>query len=507
MTVRDRLVLTFAVVGGLLVLPALFAALRLTDLRDLAVEERGRQADATLAVGRVEAGLVELNGTLRRFAATRDERLRDAGLRILGSLETELQHIEEAGYVEASPPLAAALTTVGNEVREIDRLMAAGEVSEATDRFEGFDTSVEEARARLQELAGGIAARAEADFERARAISTAARQSTVLAVAIAVVLTALLATWTTRAVTLPLRRVGAAMSEVAEGRFELPADLPYDRKDEIGDLAVSFQTMTRRLAELDRLKAEFMGVASHELKTPINVIRGYTELIEEELAGEITEHQREIMQRIGEQTRVLTRQVSRLMDISRLETGSYVLEPETVLVEDLILGVQRAFEVLAAEKGVEFATEIEEGTPPAVEVDVDIVRDEVLSNLVSNALKFTPEGGRVSVTTRGDGGLLVIEVADTGPGISPEHRGHVFEKYYQVERSRSVGSGLGLAIAREMAEAHGGTIDLLDKEPPGATFLVRLPARLPTGVMEGRRPRKAPSHAGVEKAMEAPGAA
>jgi signal transduction histidine kinase len=232
--------------------------------------------------------------------------------------------------------------------------------------------------------------------------------------------------------------------------------------------------MSRRLAELDRLRAEFLGVASHELKTPINVIRGYTELIEEELAGELTTHQREIMQRIEEQTRVLTRQVSRLMDISRLETGSYIVEPESILLTDLILGVERTFEVVALEKGVRFNTEIDPGAPERLVVDVDLIRDEVLANLVSNALKFTPAGGTVSVRAWGDRSGVVIEVADTGPGIPPDHRSHVFDKYYQVERSRSMGSGLGLAIAKELVEVHGGTIELVDSEQ-GATFRVSLP--------------------------------
>ena len=480
MTVRDRLILTFTLVGGLLVLPALFAALRLTDLRDLAVEERGRQAEAMVAVGSVEAGLVELSVALRGYAGTRDARMRDSSFRILESLERDLKRIEEAGYVEASPPLAAAIGTVSEEVRTIGELVRGNRLDEATDRFDShFDTAVSVARERLQDLATGIDARAQADFERARAISTAARQSTVFAVAVAVALTILLAGWTTSALTAPLRRLRSAMAHVAEGDFEVPQDLPYERKDEIGDLAVSFSAMARRLAELDRLRAEFMGVASHELKTPINVIRGYTELIEEELAGELTQHQREIMQRIDEQTRVLTRQVSRLMDISRLETGSYVLQPERILLQDLILGVRRAFEVLAGEKGIAFSTDIDQSAPEHVVVDVDIIRDEVLANLVSNALKFTPEGGDVAVRAWGEEATVVIEVSDTGPGIAPEHREHVFEKYYQVERSRSVGSGLGLAIAKEMAEAHGGTIRLVDDAyAPGATFRVYLPVEV-----------------------------
>ncbi|MBT8398704.1 MAG: sensor histidine kinase, partial [Gemmatimonadetes bacterium] len=116
-----------------------------------------------------------------------------------------------------------------------------------------------------------------------------------------------------------------------------------------------------------------------------------------------------------------------------------------------------------------------------VEVDVDLFRGEVLGNLISNALRFAPEGGEVRVQARPDVGGVLFEVADNGPGISRRHRAHVFKKYYQAERSQAMGSGLGLAIARELVEAHGGWINLGDgnqKGLGGAVFNVWIPARV-----------------------------
>jgi signal transduction histidine kinase len=476
LSVRSRLVFTFALVGVLLVVPAMFAARGLNDLSALAVEERGKHAQAALAVGRVEAGLAVLDLAVRAYVGSRDQERRAEAFAALDELHSQVARIEEAGYVEAAPPLQEALDEVGTRVHSLDSLMAAGQVETATEQvLTNFVMAVDGTRERLNELAIGIDARAQADFERANSIGAAALRTTLVSVLVTIVLALLLSAWTTQALTSPLRKLRTALAQVAEGKFEVPADLPYERRDEIGELSVSFGIMSRRLAELDRLRAEFLGVASHELKTPINVIRGYTELIEEELAGEITPHQREVMQRIGEQTRVLTRQVSRLMDISRLETGSYLIELERVALRDLIMGVERAFEIVALEKGVTLLAEVAPGAPEELVVDVDLIRDEVLSNLVSNALKFTPRGGHVWVRARGDDGGVVIEVTDTGPGIAAEHRPHIFEKYYQVERSRSLGSGLGLAIAKEMVEAHGGRIELVDREGPGTTFEVHLP--------------------------------
>ena len=479
LSVRNRLVVTFALMGVLLVVPAIFAARGLRDLRGLAVVERGKHAEASLAVGRVEAGLAELDLAVRAWVGSRNAGPRNEAFGALQQLHSQVSLIENAGYVEAAPPLQEALDHVGRRVHVLDTLMAAGQVESATDQvLTQFVADVDTTRARLAELAVGIDTRAQADFERASSIGAAALQTTIVSVLVAVVLAMLLSAWTTQALTSPLRKLRTALAEVAEGKFDVPSDLPYERRDEIGELSVSFGIMSRRLAELDRLRAEFLGVASHELKTPINVIRGYTELIEEELAGEITPHQREIMQRIGEQTRVLTRQVSRLMDISRLETGSYLIELERVALRDLIMGVERAFEIVALEKGVTLLAEVAPGAPEELVVDVDLIRDEVLSNLVSNALKFTPQGGHVWVRARGEEGGIVIEVTDNGPGIPAEHRPHIFEKYYQVERSRSLGSGLGLAIAKEMVEAHGGRIELVDREGPGTTFEVHLPVPL-----------------------------
>lgn len=482
MTVRNRLILTFIVTGGLLILPSLFAAQRLSELRELAVGERDRHASALAAVGEIQEGLQQLYGSLRSYVIlggqpSEDALIyRDAARDALAAIAAEVVRIRDAGYSEAVPPLATEVDSLVSVADRLVRLVGEDE-AEAEALFTGpFGERMSTVRERLVQMAGVIDRRAQADFRRAQTISADARRNTVLAVFVAVVLAVLLSWWTTSALTSPLLRVRTAMARVADGSFEAPSGLPYDRDDEIGDLASSFRTMATRLAELDRIKAEFMGVASHELKTPINVIRGYTELIEEELIGGLTDNQREILHRIAEQTRVLTRQVSRLMDISRLETGSYAVEVEPVLMGDLILGVRRAYEILADEKGVEFTTEVADDAPERLVIDIDLIRDEVLGNLVSNAIKFTPEGGEVRVRAWGEREGAVIEVSDTGPGIPESHRPHVFDKYYQVERSRSMGSGLGLAIAREMVEAHGGSIELVENEEPGATFRLYLPA-------------------------------
>lgn len=479
MTLRIKLLGAFAAVTVLLLVPAILAVHRLSELRGIAVEERGKHAAASLALGRYGEALSNLDRYERSYVAVQDPQLAAAVRGAVDDLDTEVALLREAGFPDAAGPLARSVAALKTESRRIQALVEEGRTAEATEAFPSVQSLVLEARARLEAAARVIDRRAVADFERAEAISSAAGATTILAILISVALVILLATWSTGAIISPVESLATALGRVTEGSFDAPEELPYDRRDEIGQLASSFRTMTRRLAELDRMKAEFVGVAGHELKTPINVIRGYAELIEEELAGELTPGQAEILHAIAEQTEVMTRLVSRLMDISRLEAGTYVMEPERVHLEDLFTGLARSFDVVAEQKGVDFRVRIHDSAPETLVVDVDMFRDEALGNLVSNAVKFTPEGGEVRVEARGSPGHVVVEVSDTGPGIPEEHRAQVFEKYYQVKRSRRMGSGLGLAIAREMVEIHGGTIELVATPGPGATFRVTLPLRPP----------------------------
>lgn len=483
MRVRDRLVLSYLLVGAMLSIPSFFAVGRLGDLRDLAVRDRANHAEAALALGGVEVGLAELDSFLRSYVASPDAAQREGLFASLENLRTQTGRFERAGYANAVGPLVTELEGVYSNTQGIDSLVQEGLLGEATDAFFSLQPDIQRARADLGSIASSVDARASADFVRAEEISTSARGTTLLTALMGLALVALVTGWITGVLWSPLERLRLALSRVAEGDYEIPDDLPYEQEDEIGELSTSFRTMAHRLEELDRLKAEFVGVASHELKTPINVIRGYTELIEEELAGELTPNQRDILDRIAEQTRSMTRMVSRLMDISRLETGGYKMELEVILLQDLLLGLERGFEMLAEEQGIRLTFQVAPDAPVDLEIDIDLFRGEVLGNLVSNALRFAPQGGEVRISAKGQGEGVLIEVADDGPGVPPDHQPFVFDKYYRAERSQAMGAGLGLAIARELVEAHGGWIRLgegITHSLGGAIFQVWVPTRSPS---------------------------
>lgn len=231
------------------------------------------------------------------------------------------------------------------------------------------------------------------------------------------------------------------------------------------------------LQELDRLKGDFINTASHELRTPLTSIMGYAEFLEDELGGPLTAEQVAFVHQIQLGVRRLGRIVDDLLDFARMEAGTFRL---AVVEADLGQILHEEVESLRPQAIVAGVT-LESPERLTLLVAMDPKRiGQVLLNLLGNALKFTPRGGTVRAQLREVGGMIRVEVADTGIGLLPEHRDRIFEKFFQVDPSATRthgGAGLGLAIARALIEAHGGTIGV-DSEPGrGSTFWFQLPAR------------------------------
>lgn len=485
MKVRSRLLLGFGGVVLLLLAPTLFAASRLAELRHLAVEGRSGQAEAVANLGRMQALASDLDRLERSLVVTSDSALGAAAHSAVDSLVATYERLRASSYGEQAETLGPVVRTVDSLAAEVAGHVEADRLGDATTTLGSMMGAFARMDERTADVARSIDAMAREDFLRAERMSASARSRTLLFLLLSVLIGGSVVLWTTHAFTTPLQRLRRAMARVADGSFETPDHLPYARTDEIGELSRSFRTMTRRLEELDRTKAEFLGMASHELKTPLNVIAAYAELIEDGLEDGISERHRSMISAVSEQADIMAKRVSRLMDISRLDAGTYELAPEPVRIEDLATGVLRMFERVAQEQGVDLRVDVGESAPESVVVDVDVIRDEVLGNLVANALRFTPPGGRITVEATGCEGGVHLTVADTGPGIPEEHRPFIFEKHYTSDRTQAVGSGLGLAIAKEMVELHGGSIRL--EEPPdgtGARFRVALPSRGAEGDLE-----------------------
>ena len=478
MTVRTRLVTTIAGVAILAALPSIYAVQRLGELRDIASDLRREHAAAFVAVGRLQTSLAEFDRYQRSYVAAPAMDLRRSMFGALTDAESQIEALTRHGFRDEAAPALARLAVLDKTTREIDALITAGRVEEATSAFVAAKPALTEVQNTLEPIAQAIDASSSREIASAERISAGATGTMFMTLVVSFVVALLLGLWSARGLVRPIRQLRSAMANVADGALAPPADLPYDRNDEVGDLSRSFRAMTQQLAELDRLKAEFISMASHDLKTPINVISGYAELMEEGIFGELTTKQREVLGSINEQTKVLTRLVTQILDISRMEAGGFRIEVTEVVLADLFDAVQRTFEALARQKEIDFRTEIDADVPGSLALDPDRLRNEVLGNLLSNAFKFTQAGGTIRVHAGRDGDTLKIRVTDTGIGIPADQLGHIFDKYYQIgAHARTTGTGLGLAIAREIVEAHGGTIHAQSEPDRGSAFELHLPIR------------------------------
>ena len=315
--------------------------------------------------------------------------------------------------------------------------------------------------------------------EQAASLTVDAQRTAAGSLAIALLLATLIAIWLTRSISRPVFDLDRGMKAVADGDFTQRLPAMEKRTDEFGRLAGSYHGMTAQLAELDKLKAEFVSVASHELKTPINVIVGYLELLQENIYGELNPKQREICATLGKQAQTLTRLVKRLLDISRFEAGGGKLERRQVDLDRFLHAFETSFQVLALQREISFRVVRGGDLPSHVLWDEDRI-NEVLGNLLSNAFKFTDRGGTVELGVEGSDNEVSIQVRDTGVGISSEQLPHIFEKFFQASNqayAAAKGTGLGLAIAREIVEAHGGNIKVESTLGMGTTFSITLPVR------------------------------
>jgi signal transduction histidine kinase len=240
--------------------------------------------------------------------------------------------------------------------------------------------------------------------------------------------------------------------------------------------------MAKRLGELDRLKAEFVSMASHELKTPLNVILGYLTLLDDGVYGVLNDKQRDVIHTLERQSHSLNRLVRQLLDVSKYDAGGATLNVQPLNTRALFDELENSLVVLAHQRGVTFSVVAADGMPAEVWWDRDRMT-EAIGNLVTNACKFTPRGGVVALRGDGEPGSVRIEVRDSGVGIPANELPHVFRKFFQAgnqEATSVAGTGLGLAIVRGIVEAHGGTVSVSSEVGVGTTFTILLPQRART---------------------------
>jgi signal transduction histidine kinase len=284
----------------------------------------------------------------------------------------------------------------------------------------------------------------------------------------AALLVALIGGWiVARRLARRVRRVERAAAAVARGPLNREP-LPVDSEDELGQLTRTFNAMQQKLREVDSARKEFIATASHELRTPIFSLAGFVELLQDEDLDEET--RREFVDTMREQVERLQKLSVDLLDLSRLDSGSVELHTEEVDLAELTRSVVGEFRPALQDHRTELRMDVpEEG--PVAECDRERVA-QIMRILLDNALRHTPTGTDVTVTTQRDNGSAELTVADEGPGLPPGSRDKAFERFYTGDAAR--GAGLGLAIARELAERMDGKL-VLDDRADTTAFVLRLP--------------------------------
>lgn len=324
----------------------------------------------------------------------------------------------------------------------------------------------------LATMAGRLGRDAELVQELFAGFQQAVGGAVLLAVAASVLVAFAVAAFVARRIVEPVELMRQAARRIASGRYE--ERVPVQSADELGELAEQFNRMAASLQRLERLRRDLVADVAHELRTPLTGLSGSLE----GLLDGVLEPTPELLARMRREVRRLERLVEDLQELSRVEAGQLSLRRRPVSVGESLEPVLARLGPQFREKGVQLVVEVPRSLPRVL-ADPDRI-GQVLTNLLGNALQYTPAGGRVVVRAWATEGEVAVSVADTGIGIPSEHLPFVFDRFYRVDRSRSRaggGAGIGLTIAKGLVELHGGRIWA---ESPGAgqgsTFTFTLPA-------------------------------
>jgi len=292
---------------------------------------------------------------------------------------------------------------------------------------------------------------------------------TLATLALAIVLSILIS----RTITQPIDRLIEGTEKIARGSFE---EIRVSSRDETAHLAEAFNSMSKRLKALDQYKADMMHQISHELRSPLSAILGAHFFMASKRAGPVTDQQVKMLEIIHESVERLTKFSQQFLDLARAEAGMIEYALERTDIVPVVERIVRENEIEAERKNVVIVSE----TTPVPDVMIDAEKIAiVVGNLMSNAIKYTADNGRIRVGVSPCDYGVRLSVSDTGIGISQEDLPHVFTKFYKARNagaSGAAGTGVGLALVKAFTEGHGGRISVKSTLGTGTTFTVELPA-------------------------------
>lgn len=440
-----------------------------------------RSSQSLILANSLEQRVIDLETGLRGYLVTGERRFlapRSTALRVIPSLEQRLQAGQEQGgesgraalvdlyariahYAYVYQPHVLALAS-----RDLERARSVRLTLEGKNLVDGMRAIFASFVAGKARNSGRLRSAAWESVSTAETIG-------LIGLVFVPILIALSLLWTARAIITPVRRLASATERIGQG--DLEARVSRGGAGEMRELASGFNTMAASLQEVERLKNEFFALVSHELRTPLTSIVGYIDIVRAEEAGEINELQARYLAVVDRNARRLTRMVGDLLFVAQVEAGTLSLERAEVNVGTVAAEAVEAARPHADGKGVLLTLDAQ----PIELHGADRDRlGQLLDNLLTNALKFTGEGGRIEVRVREAKGTARIEVSDSGTGIAHEEIEHLFERFYRAQAATDAavqGVGLGLSICKTIVEGHGGSIAVASKLGKGTTFTVDLP--------------------------------
>ncbi|MEN8144472.1 MAG: HAMP domain-containing sensor histidine kinase [Gemmatimonadota bacterium] len=394
-----------------------------------------------------------------------DEGYADQFRRAARSFADTLRHFQTlpltAGEIAAVERLSVAWTT----------FLASRPLEDGTSPLL-VDNMKDETRALRDASEAAMVAEIGVSADRARTADRLSVAAVIAGLALSLLLSALIV----RSISGSLRRLTAGTQAVAEGDFSIR--LAEDTGDEFGQVARAFNLMTGKLDEADKAKQNFLSSVSHDLKSPLASMQETTRLLLDEVTGDVSLDQKRLLELSHASGERLSSLIARLLDLARMEAGAMEYNFEAVELTDLCRAAADAAELRVATRGSTIMAKL--GAEP-VWVRCDAPRiAQVLENLLDNAIKFSPPGAEIGLMlTRPESpdGIVLVSVADRGPGVADPEKERIFDRFYQTETSSpfaGAGVGLGLAICREIAAAHEGTIQIEDNPEGGSIFVLAL---------------------------------
>ncbi|MFL6604140.1 MAG: ATP-binding protein [Steroidobacteraceae bacterium] len=465
------MLLGLALIAVPLLIAVLTAALQIRALADTGQKIVVEGVTAARASQELFSQISSLERTARLYDVLNDANLLELYRRQDARLTATRIQLERR---DQSPNSRKTLGELG----ELQRNIGVSVMSMQEGKGTANATAVSRRFGELGALADRVATQSNAQIDTEVAALEAqtqqARRRLLWQAALLVPLTIIAIIVLTVAVGRPLRQLDRAISELGEGTFsnQIAVAGPHDLERLGGQL----EWLRQRLLDLAHDRNRFLRHMSHELKTPLANIREGTELLMDGAVGELDSNQREVAGILRENGIKLQRMIENLLSFSAWQTSSVGLEATQFRLRPVVKQVLENQQLTLLSQRVRLDVRIEDVTLIADRSKVRLI----LENLVSNAVKYSPKGGTIHLRARTTGELLELDVADSGPGIPLEDRAHVFEAFYTGRASKSSavkGTGIGLSVVLEFVSAHGGTVQIVDGEFPGAHFRISMPSR------------------------------